>query len=104
MFIRLSHKIESVVAKHQKVSLCLGCVAFFILLTVIAYFMPNVAIIIFGIIFVITGLLLFTADGLQTCDYNVVKSWISLLVTLFILIIVLAMELKIFHGWEFLKW
>lgn len=100
MFIR--HKIKRVVAKHWKISLYLAFIAFFVLLTALTYFIPNVAILVLGIILVITCLFLLTADGLQTCDHNVVKSWLRLLTALLIVIITLATELKVFHGWGWL--
>ena len=43
MFIRVSHKIERVVAKHWKINLCLVGMAFFTLLTAFVYFMPDAA-------------------------------------------------------------
>lgn len=51
MFIRLSHKMKRVIVKNWKIDLFLAVVAFFALLTVFAYSMPNVATIICYTIF-----------------------------------------------------
>ena len=103
MFIRFSHKVKRVATKHQKISLCLGYVAFLILLTTIAYFIPKVAIIVLGVISGVAVLLLFTADRLGKQDYNLVKSWGTLLTALFISILIIGAGLEMFHGYNFLN-
>lgn len=99
MFIRFSYRVKRAVTKHQKISLCLGYVAFLILLTTIAYFMPKVAMIVWGAIVVITLLLLLMGKLCSMYDCRSTGIFCRFLAMIgVIFVIVIAVELKLFHG------
>lgn len=99
MFIRLSHKIESVVVKHWKINLCLALIVFFALLTTFAYSMSDVAKIVLMVMICFDFLFSLIGGASTLCAFDGEgRFWLFLTILLFILIIVLAGELAIFKG------
>lgn len=90
MFIKLSHKIKNVVIKHWKIDLFLAVIAFFALLTVFAYSIPNVATIIcytilgYGLSFACVG---FLAVMFNFPNEGYACAWLAIICVIFAAVI-----------------
>lgn len=105
MFIRLSHKIERVVAKHWKINLFLVVIAFFALLTAFVYSMPDAANNLLAGILPSWCLILFT-QVLTDCEsplaFKISVTFLSVIEG--ILIFALIIDLTIFGKLVIFEW
>lgn len=100
MFIRLSHKIKRFMDKNWKINLWLAGIAFLVLLTVLAYYVPNVAKIIALIVLSFGGLFALMGCLFKIYDYPNI-SWVCMLLAKIgvILAVAIVVEIGVFNGW-----
>ena len=105
MLIRLSHKIKRVIVKNWKIDLFLAVIAFFDLLTVFAYSMPDAANNLLAGILPSWCLILFTqvlTDCESSLAFKISVTFLSVIEG--ILIFALIIDLTVFGKLAIFEW